>query len=84
MRWVSRIPVSYFDSLVAVAMFFACQLLICALHRVGELLNDFPATILAMLLVALVMLGMSWKIGKGVDEFYERRLRGPVRAYHHI
>ncbi|OAA58034.1 LrgB-like protein [Niveomyces insectorum RCEF 264] len=45
---------AYYNGLVAAVLFFLYQLFICGLQQITKNANDFPAPILAMLLVAAV------------------------------
>ncbi len=69
---------TYRDGLVAVVLFFVCQLLICGLQQLTARIDDFPAPILAMVLVAALMI-LASKIVADMDSLYHRHLRGPVR-----
>lgn len=65
------------DALVATGLFFLAQFFVCGLQHVTAEINNFPAPIIAMLAVAVVMMALTWLVG-GVDVFYHRYLRRPV------
>ncbi|CAK7207292.1 hypothetical protein SEUCBS139899_010102 [Sporothrix eucalyptigena] len=67
----------YYDGLVAVVLFFVWQLLICGLQQITASIDDFPAPILAMILVAAVMILVS-KFVANLDGLYQRYLRSPT------
>ena len=68
---------TYYDGCVAVVLFFGWQLLICGLQQVTASIDDFPAPILAMLLVAAIMI-LASKFIPNLDGIYQRYLRAPT------
>lgn len=69
----------YYDGLVAVVLFFVWQLLICGLQQMTATIDDFPAPILAMLLVAaLMILASRLFVAANLDGLYRTYLRGPT------
>lgn len=67
----------YHDGLVAVLLFLVWQLLICGLQQMTATIDDFPAPILAMMLVASIMI-LASKFVPSLDHFYRQYLRGPT------
>ncbi|KIH92422.1 hypothetical protein SPBR_02416 [Sporothrix brasiliensis 5110] len=68
---------TYYDGLVSVVLFFVWQLLICGLQQLTADIDDFPAPILAMMLVAAVMI-LASKCVPNLDGLYRRYLRRPT------
>lgn len=68
----------FLNGTLAVVLYFLAQFLICGLDIViTSVRKDFPAPIVAMILVFVLMLllGLVWP---GEDGFYERWLKEPV------
>jgi hypothetical protein len=59
-----------------VILFFAAQLLICALQHATNKIN-FPAPIMAMVAVAVLMI-VATTLVDSLDDFYQTHLRRPV------
>ncbi|CAK7221718.1 hypothetical protein SBRCBS47491_004622 [Sporothrix bragantina] len=68
---------TYYDGCVAVILCFVWQLLICGLQQMTSSIDDFPAPILAMMLVAAVMI-LASKFVANLDGLYQRYLRAPT------
>lgn len=68
---------TYYDGVVAVVLFIVWQLLICGLQQMTASIDDFPAPILAMMLIAAVMI-LASKFVADLDSLYRRYLRGPT------
>ncbi|KAL1893030.1 hypothetical protein Sste5346_006711 [Sporothrix stenoceras] len=62
---------------MAVILFFIWQLLICGLQQMTASIDDFPAPILAMMLVAAVMI-LASKFVPNLDGLYQQYLRRPT------
>ncbi len=73
------IRTQFWDGAIAVVLCFLAQVLICGFRLVTVKINNFPASIAAMLAVAVVMMALSWLV-KSVDRVYQSYFRGPVRA----
>lgn len=69
---------NYSDGLAALVLILLSQLLICALDSATAKLNNFPASILAMVMVATVMI-VATAFLADVDVLYAKYLRRPVR-----
>ncbi|EPE05895.1 hypothetical protein F503_08426 [Ophiostoma piceae UAMH 11346] len=67
----------YYNGVVAVVLFLVWQLLICGLQQVTASIDDFPAAILAMILVAASMI-LASKFVTNLDHLYLEYLRGPT------
>ena len=67
----------YYNGVVAILLFLVWQLLICGLQQVTASIDDFPAAILAMILVAASMI-LASKFVANLDHLYLEYLRGPV------
>ncbi|KJR88095.1 uncharacterized protein SPSK_07108 [Sporothrix schenckii 1099-18] len=68
---------TYYDGLVSVVLFFVWQLLICGLQQLTTNIDNFPAPILAMMIVAAVMI-LASKCVPNLDGLYRRYLRRPT------
>ncbi|CAK7268530.1 hypothetical protein SEPCBS57363_003140 [Sporothrix epigloea] len=68
---------TYYDGCAAVGLFFVWQLLIVGLQQMTASIDNFPAPILAMMLVAAIMIFAS-KFVANLDGFYQRYLRAPT------
>lgn len=71
----------YYNGIVAVVLFLVWQLLICGLQQMTASIDDFPAAILAMILVAASMI-LASKFFTNLDNLYLKYLRGPVSVYY--
>lgn len=70
--------ICYCDGITAIVLLFVSQLLICGLEHITRKINDFPAPILAMVLVAAVMILVE-RFMADIDGVYLKYLRRPVR-----
>lgn len=68
---------TYYDGCAAVGLFFVWQLLIAGLQQMTASIDNFPAPILAMMLVAAIMI-LASKFVANLDGFYQRYLRAPT------
>ena len=66
-----------YDGIAVVVLFFISQLLVCGLYHFADKLDNFPSAIMAMLLVAVILIGLGGLLPK-VDGFYKLYLRVPV------
>jgi hypothetical protein len=70
----------YVDGTLAFGLACAAQLLICGLQHATTHINNFPAPIIAMGLVAFVVTVMAALV-KGVDCVYQKYLKRPVSCH---